>query len=433
MADNFTPRIAFGLYNLLWSCVLPWLRLNHRLAEGYPQRCLKKMLPAADIWIQAASVGESYLALEIIKTLKVTRAVNILVTSNTSQGIDILNLALAGRGKTEDGVQVSVGYFPFDKPALMRRAVAIIGPAVMVLLETELWPGLLRALKQHNCKTIIINGRITDRSLKRYLRWPSIWSELRPQRVLAISPADADRFKQLFGPDGIETMPNIKFDRVASATTSADNRNTIQNLVPSALTFAVLASVRRQEEPLVKQLIDAIFRSRPQTVIGLFPRHLQRIQSWQEILNQAGIRWSLRSEAKTPARAGSVIIWDTFGELLPAYKLCQSAFVGGSLAPLGGQNFLEALICGTRPVIGPSWENFIWVGTEIIDAGLLRVAGNWQEVAALLLRDMESSPPRDEIISRSLEYIKKRQGGAETACRAITALMEDSCIENEPQ
>jgi len=433
MPDNFTPRIAFGLYNLLWSCVLPWLRLNHRLAEGYPQRCLKKMLPAADIWIQAASVGESYLALEIIKTLKVTRAVNILVTSNTSQGIDILNLALAGRGKTEDGVQVSVGYFPFDKPALMRRAVAIIGPAVMVLLETELWPGLLRALKQHNCKTIIINGRITDRSLKRYLRWPSIWSELRPQRVLAISPADADRFKKLFGPDGIETMPNIKFDRVASATTSADNRNTIQNLVPSALAFAVLASVRRQEEPLVKQLIDAIFRSRPQTVIGLFPRHLQRIQSWQEILNQAGIRWSLRSEAKTPARAGSVIIWDTFGELLPAYKLCQSAFVGGSLAPLGGQNFLEALICGTRPVIGPSWENFIWVGTEIIDAGLLRVAGNWQEVAALLLRDMESSPPRDEIISRSLEYIKKRQGGAEKACRAITALMEDSCIENEPQ
>ncbi|MBE9545631.1 MAG: 3-deoxy-D-manno-octulosonic acid transferase, partial [Proteobacteria bacterium] len=71
MSDNLTPRIAFGLYNLLWSCVLPWLRLNHRLAEGYQQRRLKKILPAADIWIQAASVGESYLALEIIKTLKV--------------------------------------------------------------------------------------------------------------------------------------------------------------------------------------------------------------------------------------------------------------------------------------------------------------------------------------------------------------------------
>jgi len=424
MSDNLTPKIAFGLYNLLWGCVLPWLRLNHRLAEGYPQRCLKRMLPAADIWIQAASVGESYLALEIIKTLRFTRPVKILITSNTSQGVDILNRALADREKTDERTHFTVGFFPFDKPALMRRAVAAIGPRAMVLLETEIWPGLLRALDQHNCKTIIINARLTDRSLKRYLLWPSIWPKLRPERVLAISPADADRFKQLFGPNGIETMPNIKFDRVASSTTSPENRNTIKNLVPSALTLAVLASVRRQEEPLVKHIIIEIFRSRPETVIGLFPRHLDRIQSWQHILNQAGIRWSLRSETKSPAPAGTVMIWDTFGELLQAYKLCKSAFVGGSLAPLGGQNFLEALVCGTRPVIGPSWENFIWVGTEIIEAGLLQVAGNWQEVAALLLKDMEYSPPRNEIINRTLEYIKNRQGGAEKACRAITALME---------
>ncbi|MFC1881576.1 3-deoxy-D-manno-octulosonic acid transferase [Thermodesulfobacteriota bacterium] len=420
-----TPRIAFGLYNLLWSCAVPWLRLNHRLAEGFQQRRLKPMLPVADIWIQAASVGESYLALEIIKALKVDRTVKILVTSNTSQGIDILNRALADRGSTGEKIHVTVAYFPFDQPAIMRKAVAAVRPAAMVLLETEIWPGLLRALNQHHCKTIIINGRITDRSLKRYLLWPSIWAQLRPARVLAISPADADRFKQLFGPDGIAAMPNIKFDRVASAATSADHPNRIKDLVPGGLTFAVLASVRRQEEPLVKQIIIEILGNRPHTVIGLFPRHLHRIRSWQEALNQTGIRWSLRSEAKGPATAGTVIIWDTFGELLQAYQLCKSAFVGGSLAPLGGQNFLEALICGTRPVIGPSWENFAWVGTEIIDAGLLRVAGNWREVAVLLLRDMESSPPRDEIINRSLEYIKERQGGAEKACRAITALLKD--------
>ena len=423
---NLLLKSAFGFYNFSWFVALPWLRLNHRLAEGFDQRTLKSMLPAADIWIQAASVGESYLALEIIKTLDVSKALKILVTANTRQGIDILTRALADREIASARIQVAVCYFPFDQPALMRRAVAGVRPADMVLLETEIWPGLLQALHTHNCKTIIINGRLTDKSLKRYLLWPSIWSQLRPARVLAISRADADRFKQLFGRDGIEVMPNIKFDRVASSITSANNSNTIKDLIPSALTFAVLASVRRQEEPQVKQIIIAILRSRPETVIGLFPRHLHRIKSWQETLNQAGIRWSLRSEAKAPATAGTVIIWDTFGELMLAYKLCKSAFVGGSLAPLGGQNFLEALICGTRPVIGPSWENFIWVGTEIIDAGLLCIAGNWQEVAALLLKDMESSPPRDEIINRSLVYIKKRRGGAERACRAITALMEDN-------
>ena len=426
MSNNLTPKIAFGLYNLLWSCTVPWLRLNHRLAEGYQQRRLKPILPAADIWIQAASVGESYLALEIIKALKVDRTLKILVTSNTSQGVDILSRALADRESLGEKIHVTVSYFPFDKPTLMRKAVAAVSPTAMVLLETEIWPGLLRALKQHNCKTIIINGRITDRSLKRYLLWPSIWPQLRPTRVLAISSADADRFKQLFGPDGIATMPNIKFDRVASAATSADNHHMIKDLVPSGVTFAVLASVRRQEEPLVKEIIIEILRNRPQTVIGLFPRHLHRIQSWQEALNQAGVRWSLRSEAKGPATAGTVIIWDTFGELLPAYQLCNAAFVGGSLAPLGGQNFLEALICGTIPVIGPSWENFLWMGTEIIEAGLLRVAGNWREVATLLLKDMADPPPRDEIINRSLAYIKERQGGTAMSCRAIIALMEEN-------
>ena len=426
MSDVLIPRIAFGLYNLLWSCALPWLRLNQRLAEGYQQRSLNSMPPAADIWIQAASVGESYLALEIIKTLKIARAVKILVTSNTSQGVDILNRDLADHKKAKEKIKVSVGYFPFDKPALMRQAVGAIRPAVMVLLETEIWPGLLRALKNYDCRTIIVNGRITDKSLKRYLLWPSIWPGLRPDRVLAISPADADRFKQLFGPDGIETMPNIKFDRMASSTISADNQNTIKNLVPSAMTFVVLASVRRQEEPLVKNIINEIFRGRPQTVIGLFPRHLHRIQSWQKALNQAGIRWSLRSEAKTPETAGTVILWDSFGELLQAYRLCSAAFVGGSLAPLGGQNFLEALICGIRPVIGSSWHNFSWVGAEIIDTGLLRIAGDWQKVTAQLLKDMQNPPPREEIIKNTLQYIKARQGGAEMACRAIAASLKMS-------
>ena len=423
--SNITKKIAFGLYSLLWTCALPWLRLNHRLAEGYQQRCLSQLPSAADIWIQAASVGESYLALEIIKVLKTDRPVKILVTANTSQGIDILNQALTDPGSTGEDIRVTVDYFPFDKPSLMRKAVAAIRPAAMVLLETEIWPGLLQALKQHNCKTVIINGRISDKSLKRYLLWPSIWPQLRPARVLAISPADADRFKQLFGPDEIETMPNIKFDRVASSTTAANHPDAIKDLLPDGSTFVILASIRRPEEPLVKQIIIEILVNRPQTVIGLFPRHLHRIRSWQETLNQAGIRWALRSEAKESVTAGTVIIWDTFGELEQAYQLCQSAFVGGSLTPLGGQNFLEALISGTRPVIGPSWENFAWVGTEIIEAGLLRVADNWQEVAILLMEDMEKSPPRNEIIERSLEYFKDRQGGTQKACRAITALLKD--------
>jgi 3-deoxy-D-manno-octulosonic-acid transferase len=295
----------------------------------------------------------------------------------------------------------------------------------MVLLETEIWPGLLQALKQQQCKTIIINARMTARSLNRYLVWPSIWPPIRPDRILAISPADADRFMQLFGPQAVEIMPNIKFDRVASSTTIATNRNPLKNLIPDTLSFVVLASIRRQEESQVGQLVDAILHSRPQTVVGLFPRHMHRVKAWQEILDRAGIQWSLRSEARGPTTIGSVILWDTFGELQQAYGLCQAAFVGGSLAPLGGQNFLEAMMCGTRPVMGPSWENFLWIGDEIIDSGLLRVVDNWQAAAAQLIKDMDHPAPRDEIISRSLGYIKNRRGGTAQACSAIIDLMAD--------
>ena len=294
----------------------------------------------------------------------------------------------------------------------------------MVLLETEIWPGLLRALKNYDCRTIIVNGRITDKSLKRYLLWPSIWAQLRPARVLAISRADADRFKQLFGRDGIEVMPNIKFDRLASATATDDDPNKINNIVPRDRAFVVLASVRREEEPLVNKIVQKLLHKQPQAVIGLFPRHLHRIQAWQEILNHAGIRWSLRSETKTQVTAGTVVLWDTFGEMLPAFKLCKSAFVGGSLAPLGGQNFLEALVSGVLPVIGPSWENFAWVGQEIITSGLLRVAGDWEEVAACLLRDMDRPSSREDVINRALEFIKTHQGGTAKACKEIAACLK---------
>ncbi len=249
--------------------------------------------------------------------------------------------------------------------------------------------------------------------------WPSIWQALRPDKILAISQTDADRFGQLFGQDGVEVMPNIKFDRIASSPTSGGHKNTIKALVPPAIPFVVLASVRRPEEPLVKKIVHEIFRNRPETVIGLFPRHMNRVQYWQESLNQMGIRWFLRSATATQVTAGTVVIWDTFGELLPAYRLAKSAFVGGSLAPLGGQNFLEALVSGVLPVIGPSWENFAWVGQQIIDCGLLRVAGDWKEVAALILKDMDSSPRREEVIETTLQLVKARQGGTQIACRQI--------------
>ena len=157
--------------------------------------------------------------------------------------------------------------------------------------------------------------------------------------------------------------------------------------------------------------------------MGLFPRHIQRLKYWQEALTQLGRPWILRSAVSSPVAAGTIIVWDTFGELMPAYRLAQAAFIGGSLAPLGGQNFLEAIINGVIPVIGPSWENFAWVGKEIINAGLLRVADDWRQAAALILQDMDAPRPRTEVIETARQFFETRRGGTVQACRQIEAML----------
>jgi 3-deoxy-D-manno-octulosonic-acid transferase len=421
---NLTHKTAFAFYNLSWSLALPWLRLNQRLAEGYHQRVLKDKLPGvSDLWIQAASVGESFLALEILKSLQVEKPIQILLTANTRQGIDILNQALPGLIGDQNQIQAAVRYFPFDKPSIMAAAIAAIQPKLMVLLETEIWPGLLLALKTQSCKILIVNGRITEKSLQRYHLWPSIWQTLRPDKVLAISPADADRFGRLFGPHGVEIMANIKFDRMLPSSTADDDHIKIGSILPADVPFVVFASVRHGEESEVKKIVQKIARNRPQAVMGLFPRHIQRVKFWQDALTQLGARWVLRSTVSNPISAGTVILWDTFGELMPAYRLAQSAFVGGSLAPLGGQNFLEAPISGVIPVIGPSWENFAWVGQEIIDAGLLRVADDWRQAAALILQDMDAPRPRAAVIEKAYRFFETRQGGTNQACRQIESIL----------
>ncbi len=425
MPLNLTHKIAFRIYSFFWSAALPWLRWNRRLARGYHQRTLKDKRPgAADLWIQAASVGESMLALEILKTLRVEQPIRILLTSNTQEGIEILDRGLSRQIKKPDRTQTAIHYFPFDKPSFMAAAVAGIRPRLMVLLETEIWPGLLQALKTQNCKIIVVNGRITEKSLRRYHLWPSIWLNLRPDKVLAISPGDADRFGRLFGRDGIEIMPNIKFDRLESPESSPPIKNDIDGLLAPAVSFVILASVRQQEETSVKKIVAEIIAKRSQTVIGLFPRHMHRLAYWQKTLAQTGIRWSLRSKIETRAPVGSVVLWDTFGELLSAYHYAKTAFIGGSLAPLGGQNFLEALVNGVLPVIGPSWENFAWVGSEIIESGLLRVADDWKKVAAVLLKDIDSPPNRQDVITAASRYIETRRGGTHIACHHIADCLE---------
>lgn len=425
MLQKFLIKSAFFNYDLLWKMVMPFLRLNGRLADGYDQRTLKNAeIRKADIWIQAASAGEAYLAGEIIERLEPEKYTNILLTSGTRQGIDIL-LKHVSSFNEEKSIACRVSFFPFDSPSIMRNAVKKIAPKVTVLLESEMWPAHLSALKKYGCKTVVINGRMTEKSLKKYLVWKSLWNSLKPDMIFAISEVDAGRFEKLFGSDMVKVMPNIKFDRFANKATAENIPDPIENIFEKGIPFIVLGSVREEEEPLVGKIISDILKRRPEAVIGLFPRHMNRISNWSNALTSMEIRWVLKSVMKKPAEKGSVILWDTFGELSNAYRHADAAFLGGSLVPLGGQNFLEALNCGVIPVTGPFWDNFFWVGRQIAAQGLLRITKNQQEVSDALIEIADNPPSREKVISDAWEYIKIRQGGAAFACRVIKELIEE--------
>ena len=411
------------LYETGWRLSIPLLRLSSRLQDGFENRRRPDDLPAADIWIQAASAGEAYLACSLLANLKPTRPINVLITSNTRQGLDIIGHYIRDEMSETFNITAASAFFPFDRPTFMTTAVRRIKPKVMILLETEIWPGLLSALKKNHTRILIINGRLSASSVRGYRLLKNLWRHRRPDLVLAVSPADARRFSRIFGPHGVDVMPNIKFDRLQIATGTADNP--LRLLLPETAPFLVLGSIRQEEEKPVENIIREIYRMAPQTITGVFPRHMHRINHWAATLGRMNVQWMLRSDMDNrPVSAGTLILWDTFGELNRAYDLARAVFVGGSLAPLGGQNFLEPLVCGVRPVIGPYWEHFAWVGEDIIRQGLVVKVENQQNAASELLARLRRPEPRGPIREAALKYIHERSGGTQQACAAILSALQ---------
>ena len=430
LPESRTPlsiQIALLIYQLAWSLAIPFLRRNHRLQFGFDQRILREIPAAADLWIQAASVGEAFLAWEIVKKLEPAKPIRVLLTTYTSQGMEILEKARGEIMPQSSRLTIHTAYLPFDHPKLMTKAVAAVQPKVILLLESELWPGLLHACKQQQVKVLVVNGRMTAKSLSRYLFWPSLWHQLRPDQILAISTDNASHFATLFGRDRVETMPNIKFDRISNQGGPTAPDNPLTRLFPAeAASLIVLGSARQEEEADITKLVCALRERNKEVIIALFPRHMHRIDNWKKILEDLKCPWQLRSRITEPVDRGTIILWDAMGEMLFAYQLASAAFVGGSLAPLGGQNFLEPLTCGIKPVIGPHWTNFSWIGKEIITQKLVFQAQNWQEAAELLTQISSQRPQREETRQAIIAYVESRHGGTEQTCTTINKLLLES-------
>jgi len=413
MKETLLLRFFFAVYQLVWSCIIPFLIRQVRLKDGAAERTMREInFGKVDLWIHAASVGEAYLARQLIQCLGNERQLDILITTNTLQGRGILEKDL-----TQSGHRITVTYMMFDSPSLITKAVEIADPELLVLIELEIWPALMAEMKRRGKKVIIVNGRITEKSFNGYKKISGLWKVFKPDVILAISEKDKARFTALFDLDRTYKVANMKFDRMEKCQIVTEKQTERRLLV--------LASIRKEEEPHVLYLIEHLLKRFPELEIGLFPRHMHRVKNWTEMLSEKYVSWVLKSTGLENVNC-SVVIWDVFGELINAYRRADAAFVGGSLAPLGGQNFVEAFMNGVVPVTGPSIFNFLWTGEEVIREDLVRKGNNRDEVLQLLIDSLENPVDKALIQQKADNYIRLKQGGSSKTCQYIVALLSES-------
>ncbi len=418
----FIPNFL-RFYNILWKAALPFLRRNHRLAPSFSKRTESGHLAPADIWIQAASAGEAFLALSILRTLAPDHPVNVLVTTTTDQGMGILEKGLS-TPSFHPNVKPVLNWFPFDMPDNVNSAVKGVNPQIMILLETELWPALLWALKQNKSKVLILNARLSEKSSRHYRITRRLWNCLAPDGIMATSARDARRYEQVFTHTPVTIMDNIKFDIMETAPPDS-SKSSLARFLPGGLPLSILASVRRQEEPEMIHLISGLKQKFPDQVIALFPRHMHRIDPIRKLLTKNRIDFVLGSKLTAPLPGPGIILWDQFGELKAAYGHAATVFVGGSLHPLGGQNFLEPAVQGIPTVTGPHWEDFAWVGKEIFDRGIVAQGRDWHEVARTMTEHLKSGKA-EGIGQQAKAYIKRRRGGSQMACQIFLTTLKNN-------
>ncbi|MFO7748465.1 MAG: glycosyltransferase N-terminal domain-containing protein [Desulfobacteraceae bacterium] len=419
MKNNLSLHCFLKLYTLLWAIAAPMLKTSSRLKQGFAMRISPRHFSRADIWIQAASAGEAYLAVALVTHLTAARKTRVLVTTTTTQGMEILEKGMENRRNQE--MTVTLAWFPFDAPGLMDKVVAAVKPQVMVLLETELWPGLLFSLKNAGATILVLNGRLSCRGVNAYLKTPWLWKALAPDRILAIDHENAKRFQTVFPSSYVGVMKNIKFDSLAPANRE-ENRK-IGKLFPRGVPVSILASVRMEEEEEAVKILAHLMERFPDQIVALFPRHLHRIPFWTEKLNFLAVKWQLRSTLKTEADRGTIILWDRFGELRHAFRIATTVFVGGSLKPLGGQNFIEPVVCGAATVTGPFLDNFSFAGDALFREKTARKAETAEAVAEFMVNTLKAPPERSTLAKRGEAYVRRNQGGTSTACRALEACL----------
>lgn len=410
----------FLIYNLLLTFLsplwVPWMLLKSRRRKERPNWAERQgqfdIPPRGDrhrIWVHTVSVGEFVAATPILREIR--RALpnhEILISVTTSSGHRTAREA-------EPGLYDHLVYFPIDVARFQLSAMQRVRPDVVAIMETELWMNFVWAAKTFGARTILVNGRISDKHYPTSHRLRFFYRSLLKDVDLCLmqSEIDAERITALGARDA-KVVGNCKFDQAVQGldAESTDWRRELQ--LDSKRFTVVVGSTRGEiEERLVLAALKSIGFGRLNVIHA--PRHLERVDALSQLVEEATGAVAFRSRGES----GPYLILDTYGELSSVYKVADLVIVGGGFENLGGQNIIQPLAHGIPVLHGPHMQNFRDVAALADKAGAAKICSTTEELAETIRGLMDSTDARLDMGRKAKDLVLRNLGASKRYAKVI--------------
>jgi len=408
--------MAHALYTLLWWIALPLIPLRlwyrGRREPGYLAHIGERFgryrapPPASEVvWVHAVSVGETRAAAPLVDRL---------LRERPGRAIVLTCMTAAGRatGAALYGERVVQAWLPYDLPFAVERFLSHYRPVAGILIETELWPNLVRRAAAHAIPVFLVNARLSERSARGYARFASITRPMLAALggVAAQSEADAERLRSL-GAHDVDVTGNVKFDvDVPDAMRALGAR--LRERFGRNRAVWLAASTREGEEALLVDALAQETRLRDALLV-LVPRHPQRFDDVAALVRARGVACVRRTSDDAVTPDTRVVLGDSMGEMLAYCAASDVAFVGGSLLPLGGQNLIEPISLGVPAIVGPHTFNFAEVTERAIAAGAALRVADARELTATVARLLDADVERDRMRRAALAFVEAHRGATD--------------------
>lgn len=419
-------ELALILFFLIY---LPGALLRRRLPHAgwsmrlgrYPKEVLVALAGKPSIWVHAVSVGEVIASQPLVETLLQLEPATPLVLSTVTPG----GYEVAAK---RFGSRVTRIFFPLDFRGCVRSALDKLKPKILILMESELWPTVIREAKQRSIPVAVVNGRISARTFERSWR---VRSWMRPMlhsvdQFLMQSREDADRLIELGAlAQRIQVTGSLKWDASIGARPSDESLKQLSEHlgIQPGQTILIGGSTHRGEEAQLLKAFQVVLKSNSRARLILAPRHLERLDEVEALIRSSGLSSARFSQTNLPAQ-WQVGLVDVFGQLALYYGLASVVFIGGSLIAHGGQNPLEATSLGKPVVFGRSMHNFSVIAHQLLALHAARQVGSPEELISTI-EELVSKPEASAAMGKQAKAVTENfRGATERTVSALKPLLK---------